>query len=167
MIKAGCSYKVQRRNCVISVTVLSVDSLNSTCEVQVEGRTSASSMSLSSFKTAQQISGRALKTFKKKTARNDVVLYLMKTGKETYKVGCTKDVQQRLRAAKTWCAEVSLVAQRSVPCAHAPFWRFHERRVHAKLSQFQCKKGGKEVMQIRSAADLAIVKSTLYHYSFA
>ena len=86
---------------------------------------------------------------RKKGSTRTLHLYMMKTGSDVYKIGCTSDVKRRVRAARTWCPEVSIIATRQIPSKEATYWRRHEMKVHDMVRKYRCSKGGTEVHVVR------------------
>ena len=74
-------------------------------------------------------------------------LYIVQTGPGTYKIGCTDDLQARMRAGRTWCADMRAVATRTIPRAKTGAWRRYEGKVHKRFSNKRCARGGSEVFK--------------------
>ena len=79
-------------------------------------------------------------------------LYIIGIGNNHYKVGCTDNIEQRMRQGKTWCSNMHLVAKKNIPRVHTGNWRLHERNVHEAVAQgSRCghsKTGGTEVFRL-------------------
>ena len=85
-------------------------------------------------------------------------LYLLEIGDGVYKAGCTRNLQQRIRAAKTFCERVQVVATRELKARHA--WREYETRFMSILTQL-CKsngQAGKEVFVMEANAAKAAAR---------
>lgn len=82
---------------------------------------------------------------------NNTQLYILKTGAGIYKIGCTDDLEARMRAGKTWCSHMSKVATRAIPCHKSRDWRRYERKVHRRFSKNRCEAGGCEVFKFTNA----------------
>lgn len=79
--------------------------------------------------------------------KNNTHLYIFKLNDNIYKIGCSDDVEQRLKQGKTWSSRISMVAKRKIPASKSCDWRNYERKVHKKFGDFQCKEGGKELFE--------------------
>jgi len=78
-------------------------------------------------------------------------LYIFQIGRCTYKIGCSDNVDSRLRAGKTWSAMAKTKATRSIPAAKTGLWRKYEKRVHTKFQNNRCPSGGREVFRFSSS----------------
>lgn len=80
---------------------------------------------------------------------SETTLYIARTGSGIYKIGCTDNLKQRMRMAKTWCEEVRLIATREVPVSSSGKWREYERKLHSRFEASRCARpnGGKEVFR--------------------
>lgn len=78
-------------------------------------------------------------------------LYIVQTGSGTYKIGCTDDLDSRMRAGRTWCANMRAISTRTIPKHKTAHWRRYESKIHKRLSSKRCKEGGNEVFKLKSA----------------
>ena len=77
-------------------------------------------------------------------------LYMLKTGTQTYKIGCTNDLEQRMRSGRTWCAVMERVATRAIPADKVNNWRAYEQEVMRKFEKKRCNAGGTEVFRMNA-----------------
>lgn len=87
-----------------------------------------------------------------RVAQSKTQLYIVKTGKDTYKIGCTNNLAVRMRAGRTWCSRMSVVATRAIPDDTQNTWRFHEKRLLRFVQASHCRGGGSEVFHLNAAA---------------
>lgn len=85
------------------------------------------------------------------TVANNTQLYILKTGAGIYKIGCTDDLEARMRAGKTWCPRMTKVATRMIPRHKTRDWRRYERKMHRRFSDNRCEAGGCEVFKFTNA----------------
>lgn len=77
--------------------------------------------------------------------RRPCQLYLMKLGPRTYKAGCTSNLPQRLKAARTWSTGVKVVATKTID---GETWSERERHMLQQLRDHGVQGGGKEVFHL-------------------
>lgn len=82
-----------------------------------------------------------------KTNKSTTELYILKTGANIYKIGCTDDLDARMRAGRTWCSNMSRIASRTIPKPKTGNWRRYENKLHSRFSQSRCQGGGNEVFK--------------------
>merc|ERR1711865_778850 len=58
----------------------------------------------------------------------DPHLYIFKTGSNTYKVGCTRNISKRMKQGKTWCPMMEIVMTRAIPSEKSMNWQRYEER---------------------------------------
>jgi hypothetical protein len=75
-------------------------------------------------------------------------LYVLHIGNGYYKIGCSDDLDKRIRAGRTWVPKIEKTATRTIPEAKTGNWRKYERRIHSKFSANRCAQGGKEVFRL-------------------
>lgn len=92
-------------------------------------------------------------------------LYLLKTGPNIYKIGCSSNVQARMRSGRTWCPMMQLVATKKIPATKVLNWRTHEQQVKDEFEWARCPDGGTEIFRF-SPAQLERVKTRLQHFNF-
>tara|TARA_B110000046_G_C12843198_1_gene334541 strand:- start:50 stop:568 length:519 start_codon:yes stop_codon:yes gene_type:complete len=92
-------------------------------------------------------------------------LYLLKTGTNIYKIGCSSNVQERMRSGRTWCPMMQLVATRKVPTSKVLNWRTHEQQVKDEFKWARCPDGGTEIFRF-NPAQLERVKTRLRYFNF-
>ena len=83
----------------------------------------------------------------KKDASRGCYVYVFRVGKDTYKIGCSADVDRRLKQGRTWCSEIEKVA--TLPLRDAS-WRKQEQQLHHMLRQHRCSKGGTEIFKMKA-----------------
>lgn len=86
-----------------------------------------------------------------KRAPLNTQLYIFQLDKGTYKIGCSDDVEERLRTARTWCANLQKKATRKIPVSKSANWRTYEHKLHAKFARQRCANGGTEVFRLTAA----------------
>ena len=77
-------------------------------------------------------------------------LYIVKTGSGTYKIGCTDNLDARMRAGRTWCSTMSKVAARTIPKFKTRQWRRYEKKLHSRFASQRCSSGGSEVFKFNN-----------------
>lgn len=82
------------------------------------------------------------------TSSSTTQLYIVQTGSGTYKIGCTDDLEARMRAGKTWCANMRQVTSRTIPKHKTQNWRRYESKVHKRVAKNRCANGGNEVFKL-------------------
>lgn len=79
-------------------------------------------------------------------------LYIFKTGQNTYKVGCTRNISKRMKQGRTWCPMMEVVMTRGIPSEKADNWQKYEDKIHLFLNMFKCSRihdsAGTEVFQL-------------------
>lgn len=167
-ISVGSSYRVMNNRKPSEVRVLSYDPVER-AHVIVPAKGGAQTYFNFNAKGVKpvKISSRAARLAKKppRKVTGDVLLYMMNVAPHVYKVGCTRDLDKRTKAAKTWCPDVKVVCTRKVPPAASADWRFHEMRVQEKLKRYVGKDGGTEVARLPPHV-VADMKNFMRAYSF-
>ncbi len=85
-----------------------------------------------------------------KTPISTTQLYIVKTGSNTYKIGCTDDIEERMRAGRTWCSTMSKVAVRTIPKLKTGEWRRYEKKLLSRFAPQRCTGGGTEVFKLNN-----------------
>tara|TARA_B110000046_G_scaffold85655_1_gene93711 strand:- start:1805 stop:2320 length:516 start_codon:yes stop_codon:yes gene_type:complete len=92
-------------------------------------------------------------------------LYIVQTDSGTYKIGCTDDLDARMRAGRTWCANMRTVATRTIPRHKSANWRRYEGKVHKRVSKQRCSNGGNEVFKLKRG-DLRMAVKYMHNMRF-
>lgn len=95
---------------------------------------------------------RSITTASKKASANKTHLYIFKIGPELYKLGCSDNVEQRMKQGKTWCSSIQLVMKRKIPTSCVHEWRKYESKMHEMVKVIQSRKrqgtGGREIFHL-------------------
>jgi hypothetical protein len=149
-MQANCSYKVLDANGKVRYySVAKTNESNKCCVVSDLANPSAPRrrISLNRHTVLKQL----LACYTHKTLQrpqSPTQLYILKTGRDTYKIGCTSDLATRMRAGRTWCSRMSLVASRTIPARTQKSWRYHEQKLLHFVAARRCNGGGNEVFRL-------------------
>ena len=72
-------------------------------------------------------------------------LYIFQLDNDKYKIGCSDNIEKRLKAGKTWSASIQKVISRKIPPMKSSKWRFYEKKIQDKFSERRVKHGGTEI----------------------
>lgn len=153
-MQANCSYKVLDGNgSVRYYSVAKTNESNNSCTVSDLANPGGPKrrISLDRHTVLKQL--RACYTHKAiRRPQSPTQLYILKTGRDTYKIGCTSDLATRMRAGRTWCSRMSLVASRSIPTRTQKSWRYHEKKMLRFVAARRCNGGGNEVFHLDASS---------------
>lgn len=112
----------------------------------------------------KEISSRDMSKLRYSSTRKNqgMQIYLMSIGDGTFKAGCTSNVDQRLRAARTWCPDARVIARRRVPDHCGIMWRQFEKSFLKMLPSYD---GRSEVVRM-SQSEMRDAKRNLRSLSF-
>lgn len=98
-----------------------------------------------------------------------VFLYILQIGKNLYKIGCTENVERRMKQGKTWCNFMKLISKRRIPSEKSLNWKKYEQNLHKQVQTLnfheQSKEGGSEIFYM-SAKNLLLAQSILKNLKF-
>ena len=163
MVEAGQTYKMMDANGKEhAYAILGYDAKSETyrvADLQNGGRRH-SHKNLRDFTILKPLRKCSVQTNPKTTTpfESTTQLYIVQTGSGTYKIGCTDHLEARMRAGKTWCANMRQVASRTIPKHKTLNWRRYESKVHKRMAKNRCANGGNEVFKLNAAALREAVK---------
>ena len=160
MLESGCHYRLTTKSGKSrDVVVVNNDPIERRVIVKAShgNAKGMQTIRLSDYTNCRKIRACAARnTIKKVATRNpNTHLYMFQLDKGIYKIGCTDDVEGRLRNARTWCANLEKKATRKIPTHKSANWRSYEHQVHNHFSAKRCANGGTEVFRFsaKEAAD--------------
>jgi hypothetical protein len=72
-------------------------------------------------------------------------LYVFKLHSGIYKIGCSDNIEARLKQGKTWSPHIELIINRRIPAQKSFNWRQYESKIHKEFDNDRCKNGGTEM----------------------
>lgn len=92
-------------------------------------------------------------------------LYIFQLFENIYKIGCSDNVENRLKNAKTWSPNIKLISQKAIPVDKGANWRSYEKKLHAKFEKNRFGNGGSEIFNF-SDSEIAYVVKYVQKMSF-
>lgn len=152
MVEAGQSYKfLDTKGNEQAYAILEYDAASGTHRVMDLVRRKNARKHLGGLTIVKSIRKCSVRPNTTKLTPSTTQLYVVQTGSGTYKIGCTDDLDARMRAGKTWCAKLRLVATRTIPAQKSSEWRRYESKLHKRLAKKRCVDGGNEVFALKMA----------------
>ena len=84
-------------------------------------------------------------------------IYIFKLDNDRYKIGCSDNVEKRLKAGKTWSNHIEHIASRKIPPMKSANWRYYEKKVQTRFSTMRAKDGGTEIFMFDNKAATAAI----------
>ena len=152
MFERGFSYRLMTKAGVTrDVTVLSYDGIDKRHKIVPVGSKSAQNIKMSDFTHHKKIrTCRAIQNNRAPKNEKSTRLYIFKVGNNSYKIGCTSDIDARLKAGRTWCANVQHKGSRCIPFHKTKHWRKYEQKLQREFANKRCANGGTEVFRFNN-----------------
>lgn len=163
-ITNGCSYAFSKGGDKVQVKVVGFDNISKMHVVQHRGTSHESRLDMNKLAAQNRLAPCRAGIRKRKTNTADVYLYVCKIGADTYKYGCSSDVNRRLKQIQTCCPGAKMVSTTKIPSKSNANWSKYEAEVLRKFAERSAATSraaaGREVMKLDGAQLDEVVQYT-------
>lgn len=145
-ITRGCTYRFDHLGETVQVKVVGYDPILKMHIVQRRGATHESRLDIKKLVASNRLAPCRTAVRKKSDSAN-CWLYICKVGHNTYKYGCTGNVDRRLKQIQTYCPNARFVSKTKIPAKRSANWSQYESKVLARFSS-EGRAAGREVLRL-------------------